>query len=275
MVRLTGKRRPTTPHTRDGVLPGGLPYLAAGTGPPVVVFPGLDGDNADPTGRQRRFTMRMFRPLTRHFTVYVINRKPGLAPGSTLHDLAGHYAYAIERHFAGSVDIIGVSTGGSIAQILAVEYPHLVRRLVLFASACRLSAYGRRIQRAQAAHARAGRRRQAQAVTGPALAGGRIGAVFLTALLWAVGARMTPHDPSDLLATIDAEDAFDATPELHRINAPTLVIGGGRDRFYGAALFRETARRIPRARLLLYPHKGHVATIGRRRAVHTVLRFLT
>jgi pimeloyl-ACP methyl ester carboxylesterase len=265
----------TQPHAQGGVLPGGLPYLAAGTGPPVVVFPGLDADNADPTGRQRRFTMRAFRPLTRHFTVYVINRKPGLAPGSTLRELAGHYAHAVERHFAGPVDMIGVSTGGSIAQIFAIEYPHLVHRLVLFASACRLSAYGRHVQRAQAAHARAGHRRRAQAAAGPALAASRLGALFFTALLWATGARMSPPDPNDLLVTIAAEDAFDATPDLPRITAPTLVIGGGRDRFYGAELFRQTARRIPGARLLLYPRKGHVATISHRPAVQKVLRFLT
>jgi hypothetical protein len=36
------------------VLDGGLPYHVAGTGPPVIVMPGLTGDNADPTGGDRR-----------------------------------------------------------------------------------------------------------------------------------------------------------------------------------------------------------------------------
>jgi pimeloyl-ACP methyl ester carboxylesterase len=86
---------------------------------------------------------------------------------------------------------------------------------------------------------------------------------------------MAPDDPSDLLTTIDAEDIFDASPELSRIAAPTLVIGGERDRFYTPELFRETAERIPHARLLLYPRKGHAGVMAHRPAIGEVLRFLT
>jgi|tagenome__1003787_1003787.scaffolds.fasta_scaffold20227640_1 hypothetical protein len=32
---------------REGLLPGGLPYAAAGSGPPVVILPGISGDPAD------------------------------------------------------------------------------------------------------------------------------------------------------------------------------------------------------------------------------------
>lgn len=54
---------------REGLLYGGLPYRAAGAGPPVVVFRGIEVDNADPSGQSRRRNMRVFRSLTRHFTV--------------------------------------------------------------------------------------------------------------------------------------------------------------------------------------------------------------
>ncbi|GIE48654.1 hypothetical protein Ani05nite_21880 [Amorphoplanes nipponensis] len=40
---------------REGLLYGGLPYLAPGAGPPVVVFPGLEPDNTGPSGRSRLF----------------------------------------------------------------------------------------------------------------------------------------------------------------------------------------------------------------------------
>jgi hypothetical protein len=33
---------------RSGLLVGGVPYRVIGKGPPVVVLPGLTGDNADP-----------------------------------------------------------------------------------------------------------------------------------------------------------------------------------------------------------------------------------
>ena len=80
-----------------------------------------------------------------------------------------------------------------------------------------------------------------------------------------------------MLATIDAEDRFDAAPQLHRITAPTLIIAGGRDRNYTPELFRETAERIPGARLRLYPGKGHapIATLAYQPAVGELLGFLT
>ena len=41
-----------------------------------------------------------------------------------------------------------------------------------------------------------------------------------------------------MIATIRAEDAFDIGKQLGEISAPTLVVGGGRDRFYPPELFR-------------------------------------
>jgi pimeloyl-ACP methyl ester carboxylesterase len=46
-----------------------------------------------------------------------------------------------------------------------------------------------------------------------------------------------------MLATVAAEDVFDAAPELHRITAPTLLVAGGRDRFYT----RSCSARLPTA----------------------------
>ncbi|WP_203790620.1 alpha/beta fold hydrolase [Paractinoplanes rishiriensis] len=258
-----------------GVLAGGLPYAARGSGPPVIVLPGITGDNADPAGRDRRAQLRVFRSLTDRFTLLVINRRPGLARGAALQDLAEDYAKAIAHEFGGRpVPVIGVSTGGSIAQLLAARHPELVSRLVLVSSACRLSAGGRRVQRDLARYAAEGRPRRAWASTGPALAGGVAGRWCCTALLWLFGRRMTAADPTDLLVTVAAEDTFDAARDLPRIAAPTLVIGGARDGFYNPQLFRETAYRIPDARLVLYRRKGHAATVAGRAAAREIAEFL-
>jgi pimeloyl-ACP methyl ester carboxylesterase len=257
-----------------GTLGGGLPYRAAGSGPPLIVLPGISGDNADATGRDRRTQLRAFRKLTGRFTVYVINRRPGLTAGTTIRDLADDYAKVIAREFDVPVPVIGVSTGGSVAQLLAANHP-VVSRLVLLASAHRLAEPGRRAQRALARYAGAGQSRRAWAATGAALAGGTAGRWAMTALLWLVGPRMTPPDPADLLTTIAAEDTFDAWSDLPRIDVPALVIGGARDGFYSPALFRETADRIPGARLMLYRAKGHVGTVSSPTTIREIQRFLT
>jgi hypothetical protein len=108
---------------REGALYGGLPYLAVGAGPPLVVFSGLSPEHANPTGLARWFELQTLKPMARYFTVYAVNRKPGLPAGSTIQDLAGHYAEAIAREFPGPVCIEGMSTGGSIAQQFAIDHP--------------------------------------------------------------------------------------------------------------------------------------------------------
>jgi hypothetical protein len=106
---------------REGTLHGGLPYLAVGDGPPLVVFSGLTAEHANPTGLARRFQVQTLKPLARHFTVYAVNRRPGLPAGATIADLAGHYAEAIAHEFGGPVCVEGLSTGGSIAQQFAID----------------------------------------------------------------------------------------------------------------------------------------------------------
>ena len=259
---------------REGSLHGGLPYLAVGQGPPLVVFSGLTAEHANPTGLERRFQLQSLKPLARHFTVYAVNRKPGLPVGATIKDLAGHYAEAVARQFPGPVLVHGISTGGSIAQQFAIDHPQLVRRLVLAATACRLSPHGREVQRRYAELTRQGRPRRAYAALGPALAATVAGGRAFTALMWLVGGSQRVEDPSDMLVTVAAEDTFDACPRLHRITAPTLLVAGGRDRYYSSELFRQTAERIPHGRLRLYPDKGHAGVLTHRPAIREIVAFL-
>jgi pimeloyl-ACP methyl ester carboxylesterase len=279
MSLLPLRRRGRSPGplaVREGLLHGGLPYLAVGHGPPLVVLPGFRAEHANPTGPERRFSLRPLRPLARQFTVYLVSRKPGLPAGATIADLAADYAEALERTFTSPVAVVGSSTGGSIAQQLAIDHPELVDRLVLVASACRLGPGGRRMQRDLARLTLAGRPRRAWAATGPGLAATTVGGQLYGALLWLFGPKLDPADPSDMLIVVDAEDRFDAAPQLHRVTAPTLVVAGDRDRNYTPELFWETAARIPGARLRLYPGKGHagIATLAYKPAVRELLGFL-
>jgi pimeloyl-ACP methyl ester carboxylesterase len=239
-----------------------------------VVFSGLTAEHANPTGLDRRFQLQTLKSLARHFTVYAVNRKPGLPAGTTIGDLAGHYAEAIAHEFQGPVSVQGISTGGSIAQQFAIDHPQLVRRLVLVATACRLSPSGREVQRRFAELIKQGRPRRAYAALGPALAATAAGGRAFAVMMWLFGASQRVEDPSDMLVTVAAEDTFDASPELHRITAPTLLVAGDRDRYYSPELFRETAERIPNARLALYQDKGHAGVLTSKPAIGEIVAFL-
>ncbi|HEX3957616.1 MAG TPA: alpha/beta hydrolase [Trebonia sp.] len=256
-----------------GFLHDDVPYLKVGQGPPLVMVAGLTPDHDVPTGWERRMAVTSARPLAQDFTVYVVNRKRGLNAGESMSDIAGHLVSAIEHDIGGPVFLQGTSTGGSVALQLAVDRPELVRRLVLVAAAYRLGPVGLAQQAEMARLIRAGRPREAwasviTATLPPALRGPAHPLSRLAA------GRMTPADPTDMLVTLEAEDAFDVESSLARVSAPTLVIGGGGDIFYSAELFRGTAAGVQDGRAHIFPDWGHARASSSAATSHLALGFL-
>jgi pimeloyl-ACP methyl ester carboxylesterase len=262
---------------REWHLKGGLLCLSFGDGPPLVVFPAGGMSNANPTGFQRRVEVRLLTPLARAFTVYRIGRRVGLEPGTTMADLVNDYAEALGDEFGEPVDVLGISTGGHIALQFAADRPGLVRKLVVAAAAYRLSEHGREFQRRMAELAAAGARRGIVQEMAQDIADSRFGRRIARGLLWLAAPLFIKRewDPSDMIATIKAEEAFDIGGRLGEISAPTLVIGGGRDPFHPPELFRQTVQGIPDARLVLYEGRGHGGTFVDRRFGRDVVAFLT
>ena len=270
-VRARGRR-----SVREGVLYGGLPYLAAGQGPPLVVFSGLSAEHANPTGLARRLELQTLKPMARHFTVYAVNRKPGLAAGSTIWGPGR----PLRRGHRPRVPRPGVHPG------------HLHRGLDRPAVRHRPPPAG--------PPAGAGRDRL------PALAPRPAGAAPVRRAhpagpITAGVRRPWPHaggdGDGDRRPRLRRPDVavrrqparrrslrhaghggrrrhLRRLPQLHRITAPTLLVAGGRDRFYSPELFRETAEGIPNARLRLYQDKGHAGVMTHKPAIREIVAFL-
>jgi pimeloyl-ACP methyl ester carboxylesterase len=252
-----------------GYFRSGLPYNRLGHGPrPLVVVQGLTFENKPQPG----LATAMCRFLGQEYTVFSVLRRPGLPQGYTLADMAADYAAMIREEFGGPVDVIGISTGGSIVQPLAADHPDIVRRLVIHSSAHRLSDPARAAQLEVARLAGQRRWREAWVVLLRFMLGPSRRSRLQAALASTILSFSNPTDPSDLVITILAEDQFSFQQQLARIAAPTLVIAGDRDPFYTPALFRETAAGIPNARLCLYEKMGHPA--GGKQFRRDVLAFL-
>ena len=173
-------------------------------------------------------------------------------------DIAADYADAIRGDLQEPVLLHGISTGAAVALQLAMDHPDLVARLVLAPGACRLSPKGRQAQADLARHSRAGNNRAAWAAVMGLLAPKPALTAPTSGMGWLAGPLIAASDPADLLATVAAEDAFDAEPRLGEVTAPTLVMGGTDDPFYSADLFRRTAEGVANGRLHLFPGKGHM-----------------
>lgn len=101
---------------REGTFRGGLPYLAVGSGDPLVFLCGSTPNHRNPKpGLERYATLRSVRPLAAAgFEVFFTNRWPDMDPSTTWAEVAERHAEAILDHFGGPVDVLGHSTGGSL-----------------------------------------------------------------------------------------------------------------------------------------------------------------
>ena len=256
-----------------GFLHDDTPYLKVGQGPPLVMVPGLTPEHDVPKGWQRRIALASARPLARDFAVYVVNRKRGLQPGESMSNIAGHLASAIEHDLSQPVFLQGTSTGGSVVLQLAVDRPDLVRRLVVVSAAYRLGPRGRELQAELARLIRAGEPRQAWASLMTAMLPGPLRRPARPLSRLAAG-RMVPADPTDVLVTLDAEDAFNVEAGLPRVTAPTLVIAGSNDHFYAPELFQGTAAGVQDGRVHIFPGWGHVRASSSTATAHLTLGFM-
>jgi pimeloyl-ACP methyl ester carboxylesterase len=253
-----------------------IPFAAVGSGPPVVVAAGLAPTTGVDSDQLVRGAIAPITSLATQRHLIVLTRRAGLATGLTMADLAAEYAEALRANLDLPVDVVGTSTGGSIVQQVAADHPDVVGRLVLLSTACRLGPLGRELQSRAARMLRVGRTRQAIALAAGALPPPGL-RTLARGIGWTMAHRLLhdPADVADLAATLEAEDDFDLAACQSPIAAKTLIVAGGRDRFYSTDLFRETAALIPDSDLRLFAHRGHVSVLTDPRARATILGFLT
>jgi pimeloyl-ACP methyl ester carboxylesterase len=256
----------------SGYFEGGLPFNRFGRGSrTLIVLQGMQFENRPQSGLAALFTRNLYRGLEAEYTIYVVTRKPGLPRGYSPRDMSNDYAAMIREEFGGPLDIVGLSTGGLIAQHLAAEHPDLIRRLVLHSSAYRLSEEAIHLQLRVGDLACEGRWRAAYAAVFAAMVPRQGAARYMANVAGWLASPLggmllgRPSDPSDLLVTYEASNTHNFKDRLSEIKIPTLLIAGDRDPFYTPTLFRETAQGIPNATLVLYEGVGHPAS-GKRLA---------
>ncbi|WP_067838226.1 alpha/beta fold hydrolase [Nocardia lijiangensis] len=255
----------------EGALEHGMPYLALGSGRPLVFLRWFTPDHANPTGWMRESEIKTLTPLARHFRVYAVNRAPGMAAGITMADIATQHAEALRAEFGTPVDVLGISSGGSLGLQLAADHPGVVRKLVIGASGFRLEEKARAAQLNYAEAAADGRRALHYMIPAPTTVTGRL----TKGVMWLLDPLARPKNPSDTLAFVRAEDAFDLSARLGEITAPTLVVGGEHDEFYSTATFRRTADGIPDSRLIIYPGASHMGSVKHPRFAPDLIEFLS
>jgi len=255
------------PQVRHASVAGArLAYYTRGKGTPLLL-------NMGSASTMSEWDPALLDRLAAHHRLIIYDYRgigrssPTPRRGLTIQRLADDAAGLLDRLKIERADVLGWSLGGFVAQQLAIRHPGKVGHLVLAGTNPGGSAARLGPEWAQRVDSDPHATDEEQLSTNfPRTPAGRSAArAFLRRLERAADAGTIPDDfdvpRNGYLAQLGAEDRWlrsDANLDaLARLRVPTLVADGTQDVLTPPANSRTIARRVPGARLSLYPRAGH------------------
>ncbi len=235
---------------------GEMDYIRFGRGErTLIMLPGL-GDGLQTVKGTAMPMALLYRTFSKDFTVYAFSRKSTLPAGYTTRDMARDQAEAMDLLGIRRADILGVSMGGMIAQYLALDFPEKVGKLILAVTCAAPNpileeSVGEWMALAQKGDHGAFMDSNLRRIYSEG---------YYRKNRWmapVMGKLTKPKSYDRFFVQADACLTHNAADNLHRISAPTLVIGGEKDLALGGDASREIASKIPGAGLRMYPQWGH------------------
>ena len=226
-------------------------------GRPLVILPGL---SIQSVMRVAHMVRKEYEIMEEDFTVYVFDRREELPAAYPIREMARDTAAALRELGLHKVCLFGASQGGMIAQVIAVEQPELVERLVLAStSACveeevfrvighwiRLASerdgVGLYLDSSEKIYPKEMFERNRRAIE-------------------AAGETVTEEEFTRFIILAEGIRGFDITEELPEIRCPVLLIGARDDAVLGAAATGQIAEHMGAGadvQVHMYDGYGHV-----------------
>lgn len=236
--------------------------------PAVLLLHGLGADGAMWSLQLEVLASAGFRPLAPDLPGFGDSSYDGR--GWDFRRVAGQLRDWLEALRTGPVHLVGLSLGGVIAQQFALDYPHLVRKLVLVSTFSALrptnaSQWLYFLQRLFLVHV-VGLEQQARLVARRVFP-----APEQEALREMAAARIARADPRAYRAAMRALGMVNLHRRLHEIRAPTLVVTGEKDSTVSPEQQRTLAEGIAGAQQVLIAGGGHALAIDQAEAFNSVL----
>lgn len=250
-----------------------MDYISFGYGKKnLIMIPGLGDGLMTVRGKALPFA-RMYRMFAKEFKVYVFSRKNELEKGYTIRDMARDQKLAMDRLGIKKASVLGVSQGGMIAEYFAIDYPEMVEKLVLVVTIARQNeiiqeAVNNWIELAkQKRYGEVMRDVIIRMYTEEYINKYR----FLLPLL---KLYPEPKNHKRFLVMANSCITHELYERLGEIKAPTLVIGGEKDRTVGGEASGEIAAKIKNSKLVMYKDYGHGLYSEAKDFNHRVYHFL-
>ena len=199
-----------------------------------------------------------YAQIADHFTVYVFDRRKDMPPVYTVHDMARDTALAMEELGLRDADIFGASQGGMMGMVIAIEYPHLVHKLVLGSTSAQAGALAEKVGTEWG---------------NLALAGDTVGLFMafgeklypketfeqIEGVLRSIAETVSEEDLQRFIIQLEGTRGFNVLDRLPEIRCPVLVLGDETDAVLGVQATRDIIASIPQAKLHIYDGYGHAA----------------
>ncbi len=191
-----------------------------------------------------------------------------------LEQFAADVAQLLQRLDARPAHVLGISLGGAVAQQLALDFPELVRSLVLVNTAARFVSESWR-QRLMGVRRVAGVYLFGMDRVAEAVAMRLFPKPEQAPLRRETVERLRTNDVAAYRATLWAIARFNVRARLGEIACPTLVVAGDEDSTVPLASKRLLAQRIPHSRLEIIANSGHATPVDQPEAFNRVaMQFL-
>ncbi|MGO4887135.1 alpha/beta fold hydrolase [Anaerobacillus sp. MEB173] len=235
-----------------------MDYVVFGTGnKPLVILVGLE-DGLKTVRGSGLILARFFSALRKQFRVYVFSRRNHLPKDYTIRQMATDQHEAMNLIGIEKAAVLGISMGGMIAQWLAIDYPETVTKLVIAISASKSNPAMNKLGNEWITLAE--QQRLGELIVDS------LEKTFTETYIKRYRSfypviRKLKKTKSIQRFIIQANACLrnNSYNELHKIDCPTLVIGGTDDQVVGPNTSQEMAEKIPNCQLLLYEGVGHGA----------------
>lgn len=230
-----------------------MQYFKFGTGKKTgVILPGLSVKSIMNSADS---VVSAYKSMEKDYTVYVFDRRTVCPKNYSIKNMADDTAEALRLLKLEDIYLFGVSQGGMIAQIIALDYPELVRKLVLCSTIAKITKDNSKVLKEWLFFAkRRDEESLCKSMVKTVYSDGfnKKYGKFLLELM--SGASIEELDRFIILAN-SIED-FDVYDRLNKINCPTLVIGSKADKVFEFKYIVELAERAG-AQIISYEEYGH------------------